>query len=129
MAMISVTAAIVLIAAAGTVILLNNDDGHCVYSFETYRYNCDLFSFDIDGKNLDMNSSVSSGSQITVLEGSEWTQESLNVFTCTMDGSYYSVTIKITGTEYTGSIIDDVPTITLGDVENDIAVEIDCNGL
>ncbi len=121
----------VILVAAGVVAVfaLNNNDSKVVNVYSIERYNCEYFSFYIDGESLDMGSSVSSGSVITVSEGSGWTLDSeTNTFTCAINGLYYSVVIVISGTnDPTYAISDDTPTITLGTVSQNITVNITCS--
>ncbi len=100
---------------------------YVVESYSMSRSNCNYFSFSIDDESLNMESLVSSGSKITVSEGSDWTLDD-NVFTCTINGLDYSVVISISGTDSPDySIVNDVPTVTLGTVSENITVSISCS--
>jgi hypothetical protein len=122
-------AVILVVVGVVAVFTLNNNDSKTVNVYGIERYNCEYFSFDIDGKSLDMGSLVSSGSVITVSDGSGWALDSeTKTFTCAINGLYYSVVIVISGTnDPIYAISDDTPTITLGTVNGDISVNITCS--
>ena len=101
---------------------------YVVNDYNITRYNCEYFSFHIDGETLGIDSLVSSGSIITVSGGSGWTLGDNNAFTCTIGGLDYSAVVVISGTsDPVYAINDDVPTITLGVVSQNISVNITCS--
>lgn len=101
---------------------------YVVNVYNIYTYNCDYFSFYIDGGTLGPMSLVSSGSIITVSGGSGWTLDENNAFICTIGGLNYSAVVEISGTnDPVYAINDDVPTIKLGVVNGNISVNITCS--
>jgi len=132
--MIIVTTVVIalIVVTIGALALSNNNSNegsYSVYSFSLNEYNCDYFTFQVDGNELDVESPISSGSTITVSGGSNWEYDSTDGFVCTIGGYQYSVEIIITGTIGTPSIVGDVPTISLNDVEDNISITINCIGI